>query len=230
MQVATDLRIKLVVVWALIVPLLAFAGTLRSGSAPVSLSVVPQVPRADEPVVATFRLNNHAPVQSGVDYRFYAGGRLLASGRAELAPLSSKQYQYIYDLPVTAGERVTFTLRCRAGGREYIKMVSSPPFPPQTMSSFVSFAAFSSTMMSSVVTADYYDRSFGGRSKVNAGLIVALVLIALLVFLELAGPLLEERPMPRLGKLARNLNMLTWVLLVIFAGMVYTRIIMILAA
>ena len=109
-------------------------------------------------------------------------------------------------------------------------MVSSPPYPPQVWSSFVSFAAISSTMMSSMSSMAYYKNEFGTGQNLNIGLLTSLVLIALLVFLELTQPVLEGATAGFLGRLRLKFSTVTWILFVIFMGVVYTKVVLILAS
>jgi len=109
------------------------------------------------------------------------------------------------------------------------KYLSSPPFPPQVMSSFVSFASFSTSVMSSISSMTYYQGAFGSNMALNAGLLCAIVLIVLLVFLELSQPLLRDKTVTILKRLRLRFNTVTWILFIIFVGVVYTQVVMILA-
>ena len=79
----------------------------------VDIAVVPEVPRADEPIITTFKLNNPTPEVTTIDYSFYANGELLQEGTSTLASHSSKTYQYVYKNPLELGEQVNFVVKGR---------------------------------------------------------------------------------------------------------------------
>jgi hypothetical protein len=88
-------------------------------------------------------------------------------------------------------------------------------------------------MMTSIVSAGNYMSSFLQGAHVDAGLVCALVLICILIFLELyqtatsdpASGVTVSRKIKRLGC---DVVPLTWILVVIFMAMVSTRVVMIL--
>ncbi|MGD0153213.1 MAG: hypothetical protein ABSC17_05550 [Thermacetogeniaceae bacterium] len=230
------LLFKLVVVWAGIILLGAFCLTLRGTGAPASITVLPETPRLGEPLLVTIKLNNPSLLSKVVNCQLYANADLLQAGQTTLAPLSSKTYQYAYPSPVKIGDKVSFVVRTSSAAGNYEKAVSIPPFAPQVCSSFISFASFSTTVMSSMVTSAYYQNNFNAAADLNAGLVFSLTLILLLIFLELAGAASEDISIGVasggllfLQRLRLRFNILTWILLIIFVGIVYTKIIMILS-
>ena len=74
----------------------------------------------------------------------------------------------------------------------------------------------------------YYQISFGSEMGFNVGILVTVVLMVLLIFLELTQPLLQERTIAILGRLRLRFNTVTWILFIIFMGVVYTKVVMIL--
>ncbi len=220
---------KLAIVCLAILLMGSFWLTVRVSSEPVSLSVIPEAPRQGEPILVTFKLNNPSSQALVADYQFYADGELLMEGAATIAPTSSKTYQYAYANPLRMGEQLNFVVRTQSELGDYEKVVSSPPYPPQVWTSFVSFASFSTSVMSSMSTMTYYRSTFGIDMGLNVGIIASLVLIALLIFLELTQPLLRQQTVAVLGKLRLRFSTVTWILFIIFMGIVYTRVVMILA-
>ena len=109
------------------------------------------------------------------------------------------------------------------------RVVSLPSYPPQIWSSFVSFASISTSVMSFMSSMTYYQSSFGSEIGFNVGLLCAIVLIGLLIFLELTQPLLREKTVTILGRLRLRFNTVTWILFIIFMCIVYTKVAMILA-
>ena len=75
----------------------------------------------------------------------------------------------------------------------------------------------------------YYQSTFGSDMGFNVGIITSIVLIALLIFMELTQPLVAGRTVATLGRLKIRLSTVTWILLIIFMGIVYTKVVMILA-
>ena len=84
--------------------------------------------------------------------------------------------------------------------------------------------------MGFMASSTYYESSFGSVDEgLNVGLVISIVLIILLIFLELSEPLLEEGIYAVLGRLRMRYSTMTAILFIIFMGIVYTKIVMILA-
>ncbi len=220
---------KLAMVWVAIMLLGSFGLTVRGTSDPVSMTVIPQAPREGEPVIVTFKVNNPSPQAEVTRYQFYANGTLLNEGATTVAPESGKTYKYAYRNPLQMGEQFNFVVTTQSEQGNYEKVLSSPPYPPQVWSSFVSFATFSTSVMSSMSTMTYYQSTFGTEMVLNVGIIVSIVLIILLIFLELSQPAVEGKAVARLGRLRIRFSTVTWILFIIFMGMIYTKVVMILA-
>lgn len=228
-----QLKLKLAVIWLAIVLVGAFYLTMMRSHDLASLAVMPEAPKPGQPVIVTFKLNNPAAVMATCTYQLYMDGKELKSGAAMLAPVTSKQYEYIYQSGPPVGASVSFLLRMQSSNGNYERMVTMPPFQPQLCSSFVSFAALSNTMMISMASAAYYQSSFQQSASLNIGLVCSLALICLLIFMELFQAASSEvsaggAVLRKLRRLAFNVGTLTWILLFIFIAMVYTRVIMIL--
>jgi hypothetical protein len=232
MKVADDgpnhgLLFKTAIVWLCIFLLITFLVSARSASDTVTLSVIPEVPRTGEPVVTTFNLNNPHDNPVTTSYELYVNGRLLQSGSTTIAPQSSSRYQYAYDNPLERGEQANFVLKTSSTNGTIDKMVSLPAYPPQLMSSFVSFAAFSTSVMSSMISMEYYDETFGAASKPITGIIIAIVLIVLLLFLELTQAITAGKKRTTLGSYRASLANVATILFIIFVGMVFAQVVMI---
>jgi len=219
---------KLVIIWLAILLLGSFWLTVRGTPDPVSMAVIPQAPREGEPIIATFKLNNPASQAISVEYQFYANGELTKEGVTTIPPSSGKTYKYIYENPLQMGEQLNFVVRTQSERGNYEKAVSLPSYPPQIWSSFVSFASFSTSVMSSMSTMTYYQITFGSDTGLNVGIIASVVLIVLLIFLELTQPPIQEKTVAVLGRLRLRFNTVTWILFIIFIGIVYTKVVMIL--
>ncbi len=226
---AKGVKFKVIIVWLAILLLGSFWLTVSAASDPVSMTVLPQAPREGQPVVATFKLNNPTSHSQATNYQFYANGELLSAGTATMAPESSRTYKYAYTNPLQMGEQLNFVVRIQSEQENYEKILSSPSYPPQVWSSFASFASFSTSVMSSISTMTYYQNTFDSDMGLNVGIITSLVLIALLIFLELTQPVIAGRTVAKLGRLKIRLSAVTWILFIIFMGIVYTKVVMILA-
>ena len=223
---------KSLMLWFIILVLASFAASLQTKFDNVGIQVTPEVLRKGDPVKVTFYINNPSDKVAGTDYTLFANGNALMSGRTELSPNSGKQFQYVYNNPLKLGEQVTFSAITESGDEVNQDSVSIPSFPPQVWSSFVSFASFSTSVMSSssaissmsMSSMGYYNNAFGTNKALNVGLIFSIVLIILLIFLELSEPLLAEKSIPLLGNLRIRFSRLSGVLFVIFVGMVFTQV------
>jgi len=223
------MHLKIIIVWLAILFLGCFCLTTMAGSELVNIAVVPEVPREDEPIISTFKLNNPTSEASTIDFSFYANGNLLQQGTSTIAPHTSKTYQYVYKNPLELGEQVNFVVKAESQGITCEKIVSLPSYPPQIMSSFVSFASFSTSVMGFMASSMYYESAFGSVDEgLNVGLVISIVLIILLIFLELSEPLLAEGIYAVLRRLRMRYSTMTAILFIIFMGIVYTKIVMIL--
>ena len=221
------MHLKIILVWLAIMILGCFCLTTMAGSDPVTIAVIPEVPRADEPVICTFKLNNPDSILHTIDFSFYANGELLQHGTSSLGPQTSKTYQYVYNNPLALGEQVNFVVHAETDGERCEKIVSLPSYPPQVMSSFVSFASFSTSVMGFMASSSYYEDSFSTPDEgMNTSLVISVVLILLLIFIELSEPLPSSHLV--LGRLRIRFTMLSAILFIIFIGIVYTKIVMIL--
>ncbi len=223
---------KILMIWCMVLILASFAASLQSRYDSVGIQVAPEVLREGEPVFVTFFINNPSDKAAGIDYTLYANGDALMNGRAELSPGAGRQFQYVYNNPLKLGEQVTFSARTQSGDEVKQNSVSIPSIPPHIWSSFVSFASFSTSVMGSssainsmsMSSLAYYDKSFGTNKALNAGLIFSIVLIILLIYMELSEPLLAQKSMHVIGNLRIRLSRLSSVLFIIFVGMVFTQI------
>jgi len=133
------LGFKLIIIWIVIIFLVSFLLTITRSSDPVNIVVLPEVPRQDQPVVATFKLNNESSLPSVVRYQFFANGEPIMDGTTEVSPFSSKMYQYAYRNPLQIGEQVHFVVRTQSESGNHEKIISSPPYPPPDIFQFYQF-------------------------------------------------------------------------------------------
>ncbi len=219
---------KLAIVVFSILLLGSFWLTMRAASEPVSMVVTPEVTREDEPILVTFKLNNPSSEPLLTSYQLFIDGELVMKGISILTPLSSETNQYAYENPLELGQQVNFLVRASSQLGDCEKVISNPPYPPQIWSSFVSLASLSTTVMSSMSTMVYYQDAFGKDFGFNVGFLCSAVLLLLLIFLELTGTVAVKTSFAILGRLQLRLSFVTWILIIIFMGMVYTKVVMIL--
>ncbi len=217
-------HLAILIVWLVILGLASFAFAMHAAADLVTLSVMPEVPRKAEPIAVTFNLNNPAPISLPVSYDFYINNKKVKSGSALVAPLSTKKYTYIYLNDLELGNQASFSVRAATAGDTFEKVVSIPAYTPQVWSSFVSFASFSTSIMGSMSSMVYYQDSFLQNPGVQVGIVFAVVLLALLVFREITAAVRQHA----LVSLRFKFATVAAILLIIFVGMIFTRIVMIL--
>lgn len=220
--------LKIAIVWLCIFLLFGFLIANKVAASPINMSVIPEVPKTGEPVVATFNINNPSLEPLTTSYRLYINGKLVESGMTTVNPRTGNKYQYAYRNSQEMGEQVNFVLKTNSDKGNTEKIVSLPAYPSQLMSSFVSFAAFSTSVMSSMITMQYFNEAFGATSGMNTGIIVAIVLIVLLIFLELTQAVTAGKRNNILSSYRTSFTVISTILFVIFIGMVFTRVVMIL--
>ena len=223
-----ELILKIATAWLCIFLLVGFLIATRSATSLVTMSIIPEVPKTGQPIVATFNINNPSNEPSTTNYELYVNGRLVENGSTTIAPQDSSKYQYAYKNTLERGEQVNFVLKTSSDSGSFEKIVSLPAYPSQLMSSFVSFAAFSTSVMSSMVSMEYFTDVFGTASRLNTGIIVSIILVALLIFLELTQAIIRGKETIISSYRAGFRNM-SAILFIIFIGMVFTKVVMIIA-
>lgn len=222
------IKFKIFVVWCAIVLCGGFLYAMLNNSNRATLTVLPEAPKQGEPVIVSYTLKNPMPVSSPIDYEFYIDGQPVQSGNLVLEPFSSAKYQYSNLKAPELGKQVSFALKTKDSFGEHEKIAALPNYPPQIFSSFTSFASFSTSVMSFMTSAPYYEETFGTQQGLNVGLVCSLALIALLIFLELSEPMIHGSGNGTLASLRLRFSTVTWILLTIFISMVFTRVVLIL--
>ncbi|MTI83723.1 MAG: hypothetical protein FH756_07420 [Firmicutes bacterium] len=224
-------KFKVLILWVGIFLAGVFLLGIYYSSSPVTLTVLPEAPKEGDPVIALFSLNNPLPSEQQVSYSFYCNGSKVQSGQVTLAAFSGTKYQYTSKNNLKVGEQQNYAVRMHTSFGDFEKNASVPAYPPQVFCSFMSFASFSTSVMSFMTSAPYYDTTFAANEGLNVGLFCSLVLIALLIFLELTEPLIAaDGGRLSLLKLRVRFSTVTWILFTIFLGIVFTKVTMILAA
>lgn len=221
---------RIAALWALALSLLMFYQAV-SGNI-IGVSYFPAFPRCDEPVQVTVRISNPDPEPKLLAVKVYVNGLAAAEWLAHVDSGSAREYRIveISRLGVGGSIRVHVEALDVRSGVVYSRSAMIPPFPPETFSSFISFASFSSTLMGYMTTLSYYTTTVAvvtPTEGVNAGLVLSLTLIGLLVFMELTDPA-YGRIGERLTYLRRSFAREAIVLLIVFLAMVATKIVFIL--
>lgn len=218
----------LIVLLALL--LLAWVQGAQMLDRPLSGTVTPSAPRAGDPVVARYVINNPLPYASRVEWLLYVNGRVALEESRLLAAQSSHRLEYVLRHAPEAGQQTVFDLRVKADAGHWEQVLAAPPYGPQVISSIASFASFaslSSSAMSFIATREYYQGSFDS-GYFNMGLIVALVLLAVLVFMEITGGMATPSSPPggfgAVQLLRRHSRILCASLLAIIVGMFFTKV------
>ena len=217
--------VRILIVWLLMAPLAAFWISQLRPLQSAGFSVLPVVPKAGEPIVATVRLNNPSEPADLTRFDLYVDGELLARGTSEVPAGGAKSIQYARLQQLQGSQRPAFAVHVgsRLGVHE---LRSLPEYSPQVLSSFVSFAASSTSLMSSLNSMSYYRASFGGSSLFDLGLVLILVMLALSIFTEAtqATPPQVSRTLARLQTLAHRFRLVLVSLYIIFGGIAITRL------
>jgi len=220
--------------------------TLGQQSGTLSLIYAPTVMKEGQPFVITALLRNigDVPMTYGVTMRVENNQVFDAMSRLDAS--ATQSFTYTRASPVLG---TSIRVCCEAvnleSGERYVQTILIPPSPPEVWMSFSAFSAFatsissvsSSSTLSSSFTVTYYEKTVGMTAieesesifpKVNIGVTISVVLISLLIFHELTDP--------TYGGLGRRMTLLRvryqpliLSLLMIFLGIVLTKIVTIIA-
>ncbi len=221
---------KLLMVWFLMIPLALFWITQFRPVEVMQLSVIPVAPKAGDPVVATSHLNNPNSDATQMSYAFYKDGQLLAAGTSEVQGNSTKTFQYAQKQPYGLGDRSAFTMQVTDGSNTRSAQRAVPEYPAMVLSSFVSFAVSSTTLMSSIVSMSYYRAEFATKEVFDIGVILVMALLGLAVFKEtaFAQPLRSTRAFALIDTLSHRFQPILIALAIIFGGIGITRMMLLL--
>ena len=219
---------KLLLLLSIIVVLTSFAFSLHDNNGQLSISILPEAPKENDPILVSLALKNPAPIEMPTDYQLFVNGKLAMEGNTQLPPNGIMKYEYIYKNPVQIGEQIVFVAKSSSGDEVFEDVISYPSYPPVVWSSFVSFASFSENVMSYMATMGHFKESFADKLTLNLGAIFSVVLIILLIYLELTEPHLFEKSMTTINNLRLRFARLAGVLFIIFVGMVLAQIAVIL--
>jgi len=201
------------------------------GEDTLELTCLPVAPKEGQPTLIRLTIRNRGPDGEDYAYSMYINGELVAEGRSIIPPQSSRDVTYMIwvDIPVGESLRIYAEAQNLGSSERYERHVQIPPCPPEIWSSFSSFSSFSTSLLGYMTSFSYYmsftvERTIS--STVNAGAVLTMALLGVLVFLQISDPSWRTLGARTLS-LRTRYGWLAMVLLAIFAAMVFTRIILI---
>ncbi len=218
----------------------------------LTLTHFPSVTRENEPFVVRALVRNVADEPRRIRVILFVDGLEAFVSESFFEPLATQSSTLTLPSP-RLGTAMRFYAEAvdLETGKRYTEAIMVPQSPPEAWMSFASFSSLttmllssssssslmssssSSSSMSSSFTISYYQSTIGlARAPIkwgiNVGLAVSIILIVLLVFIELTNPQFGNLGR-RLSGLRDRYSLLTANLLLIFMGLVITRIVMIIA-
>jgi len=204
--------------------------------------------RESEPFVVTALVRNAAHEPRTYSINIFVDGLKVLESTSKLEGASLLSFTYTSGWPkLGSATRIYIEVLDVESGAVYSDSVLVPSSPPEVWMSFAAFSSFatsllssssssSSSAMSSTFTIVYYLNVMGlssalGQSALpffNVGLVMTLTLVLLLVFVEVTDPSYGKLA-AWVTRLRRRYGLLATGLLLIFLGMVLTRVVMIIA-
>lgn len=233
--------------WAVVLFLSVLLVSLfQRQSSTLTLSCFPASPRGDEPFVVAAAVNNLAGEPQTYSVRMFVDGVQVFAGESRLDASSTHSFTYTRPAP-KPGSSVkiyaeAFNLETRARCSDVILV---PASPPELWMSFTAFSAFAprpfssySSAISSMLSIAYYQflmgifsstqQAMADQSPIGVGHMMSIVLIGLLMFLQITEP--SYRGIGRrIALLRKKYGLLVVSLLFVFVGMVFTRVVLIIA-
>lgn len=199
----------------------------------VTINCFPVFPSNGEPISVMVTLHNQGSEPQNFTLSVYSNGVKTADCKTEVKAGSQDKFRIITVAPgdlLGSAQRIHVEAVNVETGVKHEASAMIPPYQPEIFSSFVSFASFSSTVMTYMQSMSYFTSvmtPMTSESSLNAGVVVSLSLIGLLIFLELGDPAYGKVGR-RLLELRKRYAKETIILSSIFFSMVLTKVIMIL--
>jgi len=210
----------------------------------LNLSHFPSTPKENEPFIIRANIKNTADETRKYSLTMYVDGDAVLTSESTFDALSTQTSTLtIASPPLGSAVRVYAEAVDLETGEIYKQALLMPQSPPEAWMSFASFSSLttmllsssssSSSSMSSSFTISYYKNAIGLsestiRWSINIGLIASLTLVALLVFIELTNPAFGNLGQKMKG-LRERYSLLTANLLIVFLGLVLTRVVIIMS-
>ena len=217
-------------------------GSLSMQSEALTVRFFPTVTKENEPLVITATLNNIRPKPQKYHLSLYVDGEQVAAVEALLEPAAIQTLTYTRASPRSSEAlRIYVEAVNLDTGEKYREYLNIPQIPPELWISFSAFSSLTTTLTSttsttSLATITYYLNTMGmaaqgaaGQPTINTGIIISITLILLLVFIELTDPAYGKIGR-RIAALRMRYGTLSTILLLIFVGIVLTKVVMIIAS
>ncbi|MBC7129990.1 hypothetical protein H5T51_02065 [Candidatus Bathyarchaeota archaeon] len=209
-------------------------------SEPLVVRYLPTVTKEGEPFTLMIILNNpnHNPQRYLIN--LYVNGEQLSSAEARLDPETTRYFTYTRASP-KIGEAIRIYAEAinLETGEKHTSHLNIPQNPPELWMSFLAFSSFTTTLTSTstttLTTLTYYLNTMGitqeanAQQPINPGIAVSITLILLLIFIELTDPAYGKIER-RILALRERYGTLSASLLLIFTGIVLTKVVTIIAS
>ncbi len=209
----------------------------------LTLEYFPTVTREDEPFTITASVRNTDYEPRTYRVSIFVDGQQVLATESRLDASTTQSFTYTRASPeLGSAVRIYAEALNQETGVKFSDIILVPQSPPEVWLSFAAFSSFatsltssSSSAMSSSFTIRYYQNTMNISapegsflSPINVGLVISIVLIVLLIFIEITDPSYGKLGR-RVKQLRSKYGLLAGSLLMIFLGMVLTRIVMIIA-
>ena len=215
-------------------------GFVMVGSEVLSVRFFPTVVKEGEPVVIMVSLNNFGLQPQGYRVSLYVDGVRVLLAEVPVEPISAHLYTYTVASPGAGAALRVYAEALNVGsGERYVEYLNVPQHPPELLMSFSAFSSFATSLSStsssstSLATLTYYLNTMGlsaesgsVESALNAGIVISVTLISLLLFLEFTDHAYGGVGR-RILALRGRYGVLAASLLLIFAGIILTKVVMI---
>lgn len=201
----------------------------------------PTVTKEGEPLVITITLNNIQSKSQKFRLNLYVNNEQVASINTQLEPADTQILTYTCPSPkIGQVLRIYVEAINLETGEKHREYLNIPQVPPELLMGFSAFSSFASSLTSttsttSIATITYYLNTMGLAAQdtpiqpaINTGIIISITLIFLLIFIELTDPAYGKIGQ-KIAALRGRYTILSTALLLIFSGIVLTKVVMIIA-
>jgi len=217
---------RLAMLWIVIALLILLIGSTTTKT--ITVHYFPVFPVEGDPLFIKVNLRNPKPYSCRFKVAVYSDGVKITDSMIVIPGNGMEELEFVTPAKDLLGtsQRIYVEAYNMDSNDKYEASIMIPPYPPEIFSSFVSFASFSSTVMSYLTTFAYYQETMISKG-INVGLVISFALIGLLIFQELSDPAygIVDR---RILELRERYGKQVAILLIVFFGMVLTKIILIL--
>jgi len=175
-------------------------GIVWDGSRPIKVIVHPTSPREGDVVSILLKVRNTYSSQQLFSLAIHVNGRERVAGEAAISAQAADIYSFYTPSPAIGDSvKIQAVVSDLAHNKVFEERISVPPCPPELLSGFSSFSSFSSYFMSYITSMSYYVSFLlepGIQGPLNAGIVMTITLLGLLVFMQLSDPDRIRGPRP----------------------------------